>query len=323
MTSSPQLPGIFQALGPALDHYGYLAVGGFVMLEDFGVPVPGETMLVAAAVYAGAGRLNIVAVAVIALVAAVVGDNIGFAIGHFGGRELALRWGRYVFLTPERLHRAEEFFARHGGKVVTVARFIEGLRQLNGIIAGISEMSWRRFAVFNALGAALWVAVWTTVGYTAGTHLEALYRQLVRYELYLGIVVGVLVAAYVAHRIWTRRRRARDRGPSRGEEEGGAGNGAGTSEERPGNGGSAAPGPPDDRGRQHGDDGEGNQDPGHRPGPGQAGGDGEDHQHAHEQLGGVADQELPPEAPEGAHRPGDDPAGRAARRGRHGPASSG
>jgi membrane protein DedA with SNARE-associated domain len=115
MTTSPHLPGIFHALEPVLASYGYLAVGGLILLEDCGVPVPGETVLVAAAVYAGAGRLNIAAVAIIAFVAAVSGDNIGYAIGHFGGRELALRWGRFVFLTPKRLDYAEKFFRRHGG----------------------------------------------------------------------------------------------------------------------------------------------------------------------------------------------------------------
>ena len=112
--------------------------------------MPGETILIAAAIFAGAGRLNIVAVGVVGFVAAVIGDNIGFAIGHFGGRALALRWGKYVFLTEERLDRAEAFFDRHGGKIIVVARFIEGLRQANGIIAGISGMHWRRFLIFNA-----------------------------------------------------------------------------------------------------------------------------------------------------------------------------
>src|SRR5258708_11848757 len=128
------------------------------MIEDFGVPVPGETILIAGAIYAGAGRLNVVAVGVVGFVAAVIGDNIGFAIGHFGGRALALRWGRYVFLTEERLNKAEFFFHRHGGKVIVIARFVEGLRQANGIMAGIVGMHWRRFLAFNALGAALWVA---------------------------------------------------------------------------------------------------------------------------------------------------------------------
>jgi membrane protein DedA with SNARE-associated domain len=198
MTASPQLPGIFHTLAPILDHYGYLAVGGLVLLEDFGVPAPGETVLIAAAVYAGAGRLNVVAVAALAFVAAVVGDNIGYGIGHFGGRELALRFGRYVFLTPERLAHAEAFFHRHGGKVVTVARFIEGLRQANGIIAGIAGMAWlRRFLPYNALGAALWAGLWTTVGYVAGSHIDVLYHQLVRYEVYLIAAAAVALVAYL------------------------------------------------------------------------------------------------------------------------------
>lgn len=207
MSGAPALPGIFHTLEPILAHYGYAAVGGLVLLEDFGVPAPGETVLIAAAVYAGAGRLNVVAVAALAFVAAVIGDNIGYAIGHFGGRELALRWGRYVFLTPERLDHAEDFFHRHGGKVVTVARFLEGLRQANGIIAGISEMPWlRRFVPYNALGAALWVGLWVTVGYTAGSHINALYHHIIHYEAYLGVAVVIAFLAYVGHRIWRRRR---------------------------------------------------------------------------------------------------------------------
>jgi membrane protein DedA with SNARE-associated domain len=100
--SAQPLPGLLAHLAPLLDHYGYVAIGSFVMLEDFGVPVPGETILIAAAVYAGAGRLNVFAVGLIAVVAAVVGDNIGYAIGRFGGRALVLRFGKYVFLTSER-----------------------------------------------------------------------------------------------------------------------------------------------------------------------------------------------------------------------------
>ncbi len=89
------------------------------------------------------------------MLAAVIGDNIGFVVGHFGGRPLAERFGRYVFLTPQRLDRAEAFFDRHGGKVVTIARFIDGLRQVNGLLAGIAGMHWLNFLGYNALGAAL------------------------------------------------------------------------------------------------------------------------------------------------------------------------
>jgi membrane protein DedA with SNARE-associated domain len=202
---SAPLPGIFAGLAPVLDHWGYLAVGGLVLLEDFGVPVPRETILIAASVYAGAGRLNVVVVGIVGFLAAVVGDNIGFAIGHFGGRALALRWGKYVFLTSERLDKAESFFDRHGGKIIVVARFIEGLRQANGIVAGITGMHWRRFLVFNALGAALWTGVWVSVGYLAGTHIKAIYNQITRYSLYALIALGVLVVAVIVRRLLRRR----------------------------------------------------------------------------------------------------------------------
>jgi membrane protein DedA with SNARE-associated domain len=204
---SPQLPGIFGTLAPVLNSYGYLAVAGFIVLEDFGVPVPGETILIAAAVYAGAHQLNIVGVAVVGFLAAVAGDNIGFAIGHYGGHQLAVRYGRYVFLTEPRLIKAEDFFRRHGGKVVVVARFVEGLRQANGIIAGTVQMPWRRFLAFNALGAALWVSVWASVGYLAGNNIDTVYRALTRYLLYILAAVALAIAARIGWHLYTRRQR--------------------------------------------------------------------------------------------------------------------
>ena len=203
---TPQLPGVLHSLEPTLNHYGYLAVAGLVLIEDFGVPVPGETILILAAVYAGTGRLNIALVALLGFVGAVLGDNIGFAIGHFGGRRLVVRYGRYVFITPERLDRATGFFERHGGKIIVVARFIEGLRQANGIVAGISGMHWRRFLLFNAIGAALWVGVWTTLGYVSGSHIDTIYNAGVRYSTYLLAALVVVVAVYVARRVVRRRR---------------------------------------------------------------------------------------------------------------------
>ncbi len=199
------LPGFLHSLAPLLTQHGYLAVGGLVLLEDFGVPVPGETILILGAVYAGAGRLNVFVVGLMAFLAAVAGDNLGFAIGRFGGRPVTQRFGRYVLLSPERLDRASAFVERHGAKVVVVARFVEGLRQANGIIAGISEMHWLRFLAFNALGAGLWVAVWTTLGYLSGSHLDVIYHDIKRYEIYAAIAAAVLIAAYVTRRLLRRR----------------------------------------------------------------------------------------------------------------------
>ncbi len=224
--ATPHLPGILHSLEPTLNNYGYLAVFGFVLLEDFGVPVPGETILVLGAVYAGAGRLNVVLVGVLGFCGAVVGDNIGFAIGHFGGRRLVDRYGRYIFLTEERVDKAQSFFERHGGKIIVVARFIEGLRQANGIIAGISGLHWAKFLAFNALGAALWVGVWTSIGYFSGNHITSIYNTATKYSLYLAIAAGVLLAAFIARLVWRHRRTKREREAGRGETAAGASDGS-------------------------------------------------------------------------------------------------
>jgi membrane protein DedA with SNARE-associated domain len=204
--ATPHLPGVLHSLEPTLNHYGYLAIAGLVLIEDFGVPVPGETVLILGAVYAGTGRLSIVLVVLLGFLAAVLGDNIGFAVGHFGGRRLVERYGRYIFLTPERLDRATGFFERHGGKVVTIARFVEGLRQANGIIAGISGMHWAKFLAFNALGAALWVGVWSAVGYFSGNHITSIYNTASRYSTYLAIAVGIAILAFIVRHLLKRRR---------------------------------------------------------------------------------------------------------------------
>jgi membrane protein DedA with SNARE-associated domain len=206
--AAQHLPGVLQSLQPTLNQFGYVAVAGLVLIEDFGVPVPGETILILAAVDAGTGRLNVFLVALLGFLGALLGDNIGFAIGHYGGRPLIERYGRYIFLTPERVARATGFFDRHGGWIIIVARFIEGLRQANGIIAGISGIRWAKFLVFNAIGAALWVAVWTSVGYFSGSHIDTIYNDATRYDADIALGLGVLLVAFIAFRV-VRARRAR------------------------------------------------------------------------------------------------------------------
>ena len=208
LAGPPPMPGFLNALSGPLNHYGYWAILALVTLEDFGIPVPGETILIAAAIYAGHQQLNVVGVGLVGFAAAIIGDNIGFAIGHFGGRALALRWGRYVGLTEDRLTKAEHYFERHGGKIIVVARFIEGLRQANGIIAGITGMHWRRFLAFNALGAALWVGTWVSLGYLAGNHINTIYHYITQYSYYALVVLVVLLAGYITWRVLRRKRRA-------------------------------------------------------------------------------------------------------------------
>ena len=224
-TTQPVLPGFLNSLAGPLDHYGLLAILAFVLLEDFGIPVPGETVLIAGAVYAGSGRLNVVAVAVVGFVAAVLGDNIGYAIGRFGGRAIVLRWGKYVGMTAERLDKAEDFFNRHGGKIITIARFIEGLRQANGIIAGIIKMHWLKFVAFNALGAALWVGTWVTIGYFAGQHIATIYHYITQYSYYLLIVLAVAFVGYVVFRLRKREKSGRGEAERETPEDGEAGHG--------------------------------------------------------------------------------------------------
>lgn len=196
----PALPGFLHTLAPLLTHYGYLAVAVIVLIESFGPPLPGETVIIAAAIYASAGDLDVVAVGVIAFAAAVVGDSIGYLIGRKGGRALILRYGRYVGATHERYAKTEDFFSRHGGKIVVVARFIEGLRQLNGLVAGTTRMPYLRFLAAQVTGAAIWVAVWTTVGYTAGSHITTIYDAVGKAGYVLLGLAAVAIVTYVVRR---------------------------------------------------------------------------------------------------------------------------
>ena len=190
------IPSYIQALAPVISQYGYLALAGLLFLEDFGLPVPGETVLVAAAFYAGLGKLNLVLVIFIGFIAAVLGDNVGYSIGRLGGRPLVERWGKYILLTSERLDKAQSYFNNHGGKIVAGARFIDGLRQLNGIIAGISEMRWLKFLMFNMLGAAVWVSFWSLIAYYGSSYINVFLKV----ELYLTLATICLIAGRIIYR---------------------------------------------------------------------------------------------------------------------------
>jgi membrane protein DedA with SNARE-associated domain len=203
------------ALLAAVSRFGYLGIGALVFIESFGIPAPGETAIIAGSAYAAGRHLNVVAVAVTAFLAAVTGDTVGYLIGRTGGRGLVLRFGRYVRLTPARLRRVERFMARRGPLVVVLARFVEGLRQLNGVVAGISRMPWPRFVLCNAVGAALWVSVWSTAGYLAGNHIDRLSAVLHRYLTYAVLLGALLVAAYLVVHL---RRQARHRAADEAED---------------------------------------------------------------------------------------------------------
>jgi len=183
--------------------YGYWAVFFGVMLENAGVPVPGETILLIAGYFASTGKFHLGLVMLIAATGAVVGDNIGFAIGHHYGRNVLLRVGRFFFLTPKRFAHMENYFERHGNKTILVARFITGLRVFAALLAGASKMPWRVFIVFNVAGAVLWSVVITTLGYLFGQSLPLLVKWVGRSGTILlisAIVIGIVVWRVRKHR---------------------------------------------------------------------------------------------------------------------------
>src|SRR5215217_7090374 len=139
-----------------VERYGYVIVFLGVVLEGVGIPLPGETVLIAAGVLAHQGSLTLWETMVLGSLGAVVGGQVGYGVGRFGGRPFVLRWGRYAFVTPERLGRAERFFERHGGRAVFLARFIMGLRVFGALVAGMSLMPWGKFALYNVLGGTAW-----------------------------------------------------------------------------------------------------------------------------------------------------------------------
>ena len=195
---------LFTTFKPYLDHYGYWALFGAILLEDFGMPVPGETLLIASALLASQGEMHLVPLLLIAWAAAVTGDNIGYAIGRFGGRKLVFRYGSYVLISEQRLQKAEGFFRRYGGAVVVGARFLTVLRQLNGIVAGTVKMNWRRFVIYNILGAALWVSFWTMLFYKLGEKALGFGAGFKTLQFFL---LGGLVAAAVVLAVHLLRRR--------------------------------------------------------------------------------------------------------------------
>ena len=185
--------------------YGYWAVFFGVMLENAGVPVPGETILLIAGYFAASrpDQFNIIRVMITAATGAVVGDNIGFAIGHHYGRGILLRFGRFIFLTPKRLENMEKYFQSHGNKTILVARFITGLRVFAALLAGASKMRWRVFFVYNVAGALLWSIVITTLGYLFGQSLPLLVKWVGRSGtilLIVAIVIAVIVWRIRRHR---------------------------------------------------------------------------------------------------------------------------
>ena len=199
------LPSAIVTLEPFIRHYGYFGVGGLLLIENCGIPIPGETTLITAAVFAGLGQLNILIIILVAILACIIGDNIAYLIGATGGHKLIQKYGKYILIDDKKYSKIEDFFNRRGATVVIFARFFEGLRQLNGFIAGASSMSWSRFLKFNAIGSIIWVCFWSIIGYFSGNHIATLLK----YQLYLSIIFAVFVI-FIALRFLLNKRKKKN-----------------------------------------------------------------------------------------------------------------
>jgi membrane protein DedA with SNARE-associated domain len=180
-------------------HYGAFAVMLILAIEAIGAPVPGETLLIFASVLAGRGEMSLPALLVFAWIGSVIGDNLGFLIGRKLGRKTVLRYGAKVGLTNERFSKIENNYVRYGSATVSFARFFSILRQLNGIVAGILGMSWLRFVLFDAIGAALWVTVWVFLPAYFSEHLAFIVTLAHHKIVVMSFLIAVGLILFVAY----------------------------------------------------------------------------------------------------------------------------
>ncbi len=197
------MPSIVDFLRGALVRHGYWAVGITLLAENAGVPVPGETILLLASFMAYSEHdLRLPWIVLVATIAATLGDNLGFAIGYYGGRPLLVRYQALFGIRERALKRGEELFARYGAITVFFGRFVFGMRVIAGPLAGVLRMPWRKFMAFNFLGAALWVTMISAAGYLFGQHWEQLARDLKRLDTVVAISIFLLAIF-----LWRRSRR--------------------------------------------------------------------------------------------------------------------
>ena len=197
---------IFDLLRGALVHYGYWAVAVMLLLESAGLPLPGESILLLASFLAySEHELQLPWVIVVGTLATTVGGELGFALGRHGGRPLIERYREVFCIRAESVARGERVFDRYGPATVFLARFIFGMRVLASLLAGVLQMPWQKFSLFNFLGAAVWVSAICGAGYLFGGHWGRLAHDLKRFDLAVAIAVAAGALWW-----WWRNRSRRD-----------------------------------------------------------------------------------------------------------------
>ena len=187
------------------DAIGYPAAGLGILIESAGIPFPGETALLAVAAYAAAGNLDIRLVMVLGAAGAILGANLGYGVGYFGGRPLVERLSHVLRLSASHMTRAELFFARHGALTVLFGRFVLGLRSWASMMAGMSRMPILTFELYTAIGGIAWAIVIGTLGFYLGSNWN-LVEHLVSY---LGLGGLAAAAALIVALLVLRRRVSR------------------------------------------------------------------------------------------------------------------
>jgi membrane protein DedA with SNARE-associated domain len=202
-------------LNHLLTTYGYWAVFLIVAIESTGIPFPGETTLLLAAIYAGTTHHLLIALVIVAAASgAIVGDNLGFWIGRQAGARLLRRYGHYLGLKERRLKLGQYLFKQYGAKVVFFGRFVSVLRAWAAFLAGTNRMPWHRFLLFNALGGILWATLYGMGGYLLGNAIERVSGTIGT----IGVVLGLLML--VAFFLFVRRyeQRLEDEAEREGDE---------------------------------------------------------------------------------------------------------
>jgi membrane protein DedA with SNARE-associated domain len=188
--------------------YGYWAVFFFVAIESIGIPFPGETILLVAAIDAGkTHQLSIVLVIVAAACGAIVGDNIGFWIGREGGYRVLRRYGRYIGFDERKLKVGIYLFRKHGGKVVFFGRFVAVLRAWAAFLAGVNRMQWSRFLLYNALGGIVWATLYGLGGYLLGEEIQRLTGPVGTITIVLAVLFFIAFAIF----FWRNERQLEER----------------------------------------------------------------------------------------------------------------
>lgn len=186
---------------PLLERYGYGAAFAAVMAEGIGIPTPGQTLLMAGALDAAEGRMSIVLLLILVIMAATFGNSLGYAIGRWGGRVALDK----LKVNSQRQQHLVDLFKRRGGVVVLLARFLDGLRQLNGIVAGILEMPWWTFTAYNVAGAVLWTCAWGLGTYYLGRDIHFLAAFFHRHRLLMLVLGAAAFVALVVYMLRSRR----------------------------------------------------------------------------------------------------------------------